>query len=110
MLVMYCKCSYITGASSVIDNYCISYAVTVVDVRSCTRPPRILNQQPISEPPRIFVPTRSPDQTHTSESAHISRQPASLSMQSSSSTSIGELCYVITKYMNKLYCMYMSIM
>ena len=110
MLVMYCKCSYITGASSVIDDYCISYAVTVVDVRSCTRPPRILNQQPISEPPRIFVPTRSPDQTHTSECTHISRQPGSLSMQSSSSNSIGELCYVITKYMNKLYRMYMSIM
>ena len=42
--------SYI-GALSVTDSdddYCISYNVTIVDVRSCTRPPRLLDQQHIS--------------------------------------------------------------
>ena len=101
MLTLYCKSSYITGALSVIDDYCISYTVAVVDVRSCTRPPRILNQQPISEPPHIFVPTRSPDLTHTSECAYISRQPGTVSTQSSTSTSIGELCHVIIKYVHE---------
>ena len=36
----------IAGALSVTDNdddYCISYTVTVVDVRSCTRPSRLLD-------------------------------------------------------------------
>ena len=33
--------AYYTGASSVTDDdYGVSYIVTVVDVRSCTRPPR----------------------------------------------------------------------
>ena len=32
----------VTGALSVIDDeYCVSYNVTVVDVRICTRPPRL---------------------------------------------------------------------
>ena len=36
--------TYITGALSVTDSdddYCVSYIVTMVDVRSCTRPPRL---------------------------------------------------------------------
>ena len=38
---MYYNYAYYTGASSVTDDdYGISYIVTVVDVRSCTRPPR----------------------------------------------------------------------
>ena len=42
----YVHCLY-TGALSVIDSdddYCVSYIVTMVDVRSCTRPPRSLGQ------------------------------------------------------------------
>ena len=35
---------YTTGALSVTDDdYCVSYAVTMVDVRSCTRPPRLFS-------------------------------------------------------------------
>ena len=30
-----------TGALSITDDYCVSYTVTMVDVRSCTRPPRL---------------------------------------------------------------------
>ena len=36
-----------TGALSVTDSdddYCVSYTVTMVDVRSCTRPPRSPDQ------------------------------------------------------------------
>jgi len=38
-------CHCITGALSMTnsdDDYCVSYTVTMVDVRSCTRHPRIL--------------------------------------------------------------------
>ena len=41
----------VTGALSVTDSdddYCVSYAVTMVDVRSCTRPPRSPDQLPTS--------------------------------------------------------------
>ena len=38
---MYYNYAYYTGASSVTDDdYGISYIITMVDVRSCTRPPR----------------------------------------------------------------------
>ena len=36
--------AYYTGALSMTDNdddYCASYTVTMVDVRSCARPPRL---------------------------------------------------------------------
>ena len=42
-----CICMYTTGALSMTDNdddYCVSYTVTMVDVRSCTRPPRLPHQ------------------------------------------------------------------
>ena len=44
--IMYVHCLY-AGALSVTDSdddYCVSYTVTMVDVRSCTRPPRSLGQ------------------------------------------------------------------
>ena len=44
-------CVYIHIAGAMADNdedYCISYTVTVVDVRSCTRPPRSPGHPPAS--------------------------------------------------------------
>ena len=42
---MYIDCIYYsTGALSMTDSYddyCVSYTITMVDVRSCTRPPRL---------------------------------------------------------------------
>ena len=76
------------------DDYCMSYTVTMVDVRSCTRPPRILNQQYSSDHPHILIPPRSPDQACTSEHADIFKQ---FKPQFSTSTSIRELCYAIIK-------------
>ena len=49
-----CKCVHTpitTGALSVIDSdddYCVIYNVTIVDVRSCARPPRSPDQLPAS--------------------------------------------------------------
>ena len=51
-----------TGALSITDDYCVSYIVTMVDVRSCTRPPRSHDQQHTSEYPHLSIPPRSPDQ------------------------------------------------
>ena len=60
-------CTYViintTGALSITDDYCVSYIVTMVDVRSCTRPPRSHDQQHISEYPHKSIIPRSPDQT-----------------------------------------------
>ena len=45
---------YSTGALSVTDSdddYCVSYIVTMVDIRSCTRPPRL----PGSDYLRMYV-------------------------------------------------------
>ena len=88
------------------DDYCICYTVTMVDVRGCTRPPRLLDHQPISERPNIPVPPRPPDQAHTSEHTDISRQPRSLCRQFSTSTSIGELCHVVIECMDYIACTY----
>ena len=88
------------------DDHCVSYIVIMVDVRSCTRPPKLLDQQPISEKPHIFMPARPPDQAHTSDYADISGQSRSLCRQFSTSTSIGELCHVIIKCIDYIYCMY----
>ena len=86
----YCHCNCITGALSVTEDYCVSYTVTMVDVRSCTRPPRILDQQCISEHPHMSSPPRTPDlPTHISKCTSISRQPGSFYPQSS--TIVGEL-------------------
>ena len=77
---------YTTGALSVIDSdddYCISYIVTMVDVRSCARPPRSHDQQHISQ---MSTPPRSLDQTYINE---YTRQQKSLCPQSSAS--VGEL-------------------
>ena len=71
------------------DGYCVSYIVTMVDVRSCTRPPRSHDQQHISEYPHISTPPRSPDQTHIIKCTDISIQLKSLYPQSS--TNVGEL-------------------
>ena len=71
----------------------------MVDVRSCTRPPRISNQQSISECPRISIHPKSLDQTRTSKWADTSELPRSLRPQFSTSTSIGELCCVVIKWM-----------
>ena len=44
------------------DDCCVSYTVTVVDVRSCTRrPPRLLDQQHISEDPHMPMAPKSQD-------------------------------------------------
>ena len=86
-------CTYITGALSVTDSdddYCVSYTVTMVDIRSCTRPPRLHDQQHISEYPHMSIPPRSPDQTDISKCTDISIQPKSLYPQSS--TNVGKLC------------------
>ena len=77
MCVYYtCVISYIGALLSVTDNdddYCISCAVTIVDVRSCTRPPRLLDQQHISENPLISIPPRLLDHTIISKSTDDSR-------------------------------------
>ena len=70
------------------DDYCVSYIVTMVDVRSCTRPPRSHNQQHISEYPHTSLPPRSPYQIHINECTGISMQPKSLYPHSS--TNVGE--------------------
>ena len=67
------------------DDYCVSYIVTMVDVRSCTRPPRSHEQQHISEHPHTFMPPRSHDSI--TEYTGISIQPKSFHPQSSN---IGE--------------------
>ena len=36
------------------DDYCVSYTVTIVDVRSCTRPSR-LPHQPSCQGARVFI-------------------------------------------------------
>jgi len=71
------------------DDYCVSYTVTMVDVRSCTRPSRSLEQQQISDYSNMTTYPRSLDQTHISEYPDMSRQPRSLCPVSS--TSIGEI-------------------
>ena len=87
----YCHCYCITGALSITDDYCVSYTVNMVDVRSCTRPPRILDQH-VSECPHMSIPPRSPElPTHISKCTNISRQPGSFYPQPS--TIVGELCY-----------------
>ena len=70
------------------DDYCVSYIVAMVDVRSCTRPPRSHDQQHISEHPHVSMPPRSPNQTHINE---CTEQPKSLQPQSP--TSVGEFCH-----------------
>ena len=70
------------------DDYCVSYTVTKVDVRSCTRPPRSHDQQHISEYPHMSTPPRSPDQTHINKCTDIFIQPKSLYPQSP--TNVGE--------------------
>jgi len=84
------SCCCITGALSMTntdDDCCVSYTVTMVDVRSCTRPSRSPDQQQISEYSNMTTYPRSPDQTHISEYLDISRQSRSLCP--ASSTSIG---------------------
>ena len=79
--------THITGALSVTDSdddYCVSYTVTMVDVRSCTRPPRSHDQQHISEYPDTSMSPRSHDPI--TECTDVSIQP-----KSQSSTSVGEL-------------------
>ena len=85
---MFHHCYCTTGALSITDDYCISYTVTMVDVRSCTRPPRSHDQQHISEYPHKSIPPRSPDQQYISECTDISTRPKSFYSQSS--TSVGE--------------------
>ena len=75
-----------TGALSITDDYCVSYTVTMVDVRSCTRPPRSHDQQHTSEYPHKSIHPRSPDQQYIS--TDISMRPKSFYSQSS--TSVGE--------------------
>jgi len=75
------------------DDYCVSYTVTVVDVRSCTRPSRLMNQQLISKYSNMATHPRSPDQTHISEYPDMSRQ--SRSLYPVSSTSIGQYYHYI---------------
>ena len=70
------------------DDYRVSYIVTAVDVRSCTRPPRSHDQQHISEYLQMSTLPRSPDQTHISKCIDISIQPKSLYPQSP--TNVGE--------------------
>ena len=64
------------------DDYCVSYIVTMVDVRSCERPPRSHDQQHISQ---MSITPRSPDQTHINECIEQSKSP-----YPQSSTSVGE--------------------
>ena len=78
----------ITGALSITDDHCVSYTVTMVDVRSCIRPPRSRGQQHISEYPLKSIPPRLPDQQYISECTNISTWPKSFYSQSS--TSVGE--------------------
>ena len=52
MFYFYC----ITGALSIIDDYCVSYTVTMVDVRYCSRPPRLLDQHHISKYSHMSMP------------------------------------------------------
>ena len=86
---MFHHCYYTTAALSVTDDdSCVSYTVTMVDVRNCTRPPRSHDQQHISEYPHMSTPPRSPDSTCIGKFTHISTQPKSLHPQSS--TSVGE--------------------
>ena len=88
----YCHCYCITGALSIADDYCVSYTVTMMDVRSCTRPPRILDQLRISEYSHMSLPPRSPDlPTNISKCTNISRQLGSFYPHSS--TIVGELYY-----------------
>ena len=70
------------------DDYCVSYTVTMVDVRSCTRPSRLLDQQHIIGCP---MPPRSPDQTHPIECTDMSTQLKSLNPMPSAS--IGQFCH-----------------
>ena len=65
------------------DDYCVSYIVTMVDVRSCARPPRSHDQQHISEHFHTSMPSRS-----ITECTGISIQHKSLHPQSS--TNVGE--------------------
>ena len=74
-IICTCIISYV-GALSVTDSdddYCISCTVTIVDVRSCTRPPRLLDQQHISENPLMSIPPRLLDHTIISKSTDDSR-------------------------------------
>jgi len=84
------------------DDYCVSYTVTMVGVRSCTRPSRLMNQQQISEYSNMTTYPRSPDQTHISEYPDISRQSRSLCP--ASSTSIGQyyhhMCIIYVLQLN----------
>ena len=81
------------------DDYCVSYTVTMVDVRSCTRTPRLMDQQHTrSEHSNMFILPRSPDQTHVSKYPDMSRQPRSLCP--TSTTSIGEFTIIIIYHIN----------
>ena len=80
---MYCHCYCITGALLVTDSDEVSYTVTMVDVRSCTRPSRLLDQQHIIGCP---MPPRSPDQTHPIQCMDMSTQ---LNLDPMPSASIG---------------------
>ena len=92
------------GALSITDDYCVSYAVTMVDVRGCTRPPRSHDQQNISEYHQVFIPPtapRSPDPTHISERTDISRLPRSLHSQSSTNIGVFNYHYCVSSTIYK---------
>ena len=98
MVCMFHQFYCITGALSITDDYCVSYTVTMVDVRSCTRPPRSHDQQHISEYPRVFIPPTAPrshDPTHISKCTDISRLPRSLHSQSSTNTGVFNYHYCV---------------
>ena len=74
----------------------------MVDVRSCTRPPRSHDQQHISEYPHKFTPSRSHDQLYISEYPHTYIPPRSPDQtyisectqpKSHCSTSVGEFSH-----------------
>ena len=103
---MFHHCYCTTGALSITDDYCVSYTVTMVDVRTCTRPPRSHGQQHnifISEYPHKSIPPRLPDHQYISECTDISTRPKLFYSQSS--TSVGESYHccvscVLYVYMN----------
>ena len=84
VIVTYC----IIEALSVTDNDEVSYTVAMVDVRRCTRPPRLLDQQHIIGCP---MPPRSPDQTYPIQCTDVSTQLQSLDPVPSAS--IGQFCH-----------------
>ena len=103
VLCMFHHCYCTTGALSITDDYYASYTVTMVDVRSCTRPPRSHDQQRISEHPHTSIPPRSPDQTRISECTGISRLPRSFHSQSSTNIGVFKYHYCVSSTYYKLY-------